>query len=90
MSLFLLLQKYYCPGGRPSRAFSASSPNPDTVCPIGTICACPQGTWTQDIAATNVEQCCEYLIPYPSFCTCLMLTVKLTLLSAVYLHTCHS
>jgi hypothetical protein len=59
--VFLLLQSYFCPGGIPKRAFTPATPNPDAAGSPGTIFACPQGTWTQDIAATNVEQCREFL-----------------------------
>lgn len=51
-------QTYYCQGGKPLMPFDVTSPS--LLSPADTtIKACPSGTWTEDVGATNVLQCCE-------------------------------
>ena len=50
-------QKFYCPGGEPSAAFSPSSP---TSLSGTTVVACPKQTWTEGTGASDATQCSEW------------------------------
>lgn len=52
-------QRYVCPGGRPTSAFSPADPTITLLAADSTIQLCPDGTWTKEPGATSVEQCCE-------------------------------
>jgi len=53
-------QKYYCPGGRPIGAFDPLKPT-WLATNDPTIKLCPNGTWTQAVSSTALQQCCECL-----------------------------
>ena len=51
-------QRYFCPGGVPQAAFNpAALSTLDAAEP--TIKACPDGTYTQGLAAASEDECCE-------------------------------
>lgn len=53
-------QKYFCPGGYPSTTlFNTTDPGALNATEESTIIVCPEGTWTQELGSTDVEQCCE-------------------------------
>jgi hypothetical protein len=53
-------QKFYCPGGNPTKAFSPASAADvaDT-----TVVICPYQTWTEGIGASSQDQCSEFQPP---------------------------
>jgi hypothetical protein len=52
-------QTYYCQGGKPLMSFDVT--NPSLLPSIDTtIKRCPSGTWTENVGATDVLQCCKW------------------------------
>lgn len=50
-------QKYYCQGGTPAMVFNPATPGTLNATIEDTIKICPEGTWTQDLGATDPDQC---------------------------------